>query len=271
MHRITNLILVAIVMATAIQSNVCANENAYDTAIRSTALIVAGDSQGTGVLVDDELNLVVTNYHVIQGNREAKVLFPEFRDGRAIPEYDFYNDEHMIDATVVASNRERDLAILQIARIPDDIEAIKIGEQTRPGQSIHSIGNPTASDAMWIYTFGKVRQNYYRVGRYEFGSTQMQVLETDAPINPGDSGGPIVNDNGELVGVSQGFYTESRGYSYGVDISEITWYLNRYKRQLNEGVAETEPESSESIATDESDNAEVNLATVFASNKRAKK
>ena len=77
-----------------------------------------------------------------------------------------------------------------------------------PGQSVHSIGNPGGSGALWVYTPGKVRQVYAKNWKSEVdGRTltfEADVIETDSPTNPGDSGGPLVNDKGELVGVTQG-------------------------------------------------------------------
>ncbi|MGI9515976.1 MAG: S1 family peptidase [Pirellulaceae bacterium] len=236
MNRIITSTLAVLTMAMAMGTgSAIANENAYETTLRSTAWIVAGDSRGTGVLVDREEQLVITNYHVTTDLPVVQVFFPVMLDGRAVSDRSWYQadaEELGIRAEVVATDKARDIAILKLDRIPEDIVAIEIGEPTRPGQNVHSIGNPGASDAMWIYTYGKVRQNYYRKTRYDFGYTQMQMLETDSPINPGDSGGPMVDDQGRLVGISQGLSNDSRLYSYGVDISEITWYLKKYRSSM---------------------------------------
>jgi S1-C subfamily serine protease len=209
-----------------------ANQNTYLKTLQSTAWVVTGDATGTGVLVDAEERLVFTNYHVVEGHSAAGVYFPRQRGGRAVSEREYYlqDPELRIEAKVVASDKSRDVAILKLTRIPDGIVAISFGPPCLPGQSIHSVGNPGASGALWSYAFGKVRQNYYLQSRFGFGKTQMQMLETTAMINPGDSGGPIVNDAGQLVGLSQSYHKQHRGYAYGVDISEITWFLKKYRQ-----------------------------------------
>ena len=223
-----------------------ANENVYMKTLQSTAWIVTSNATGTGVLVDADERLVFTNYHVMEGHTTASVYFPTSRGGRAVPERDFYlrNAELKIKAEVVASDKSRDIAILKLERLPDGIVAISFGRPCLPGQSIHSVGNPGASGALWSYAFGKVRQNYYIQTRFGFGKTQMQMLETTSPINPGDSGGPIVNDAGELVGLSQSYHKEHRGYAYGVDISEISWFLKKYRKSETNTVKSEENSDS---------------------------
>ena len=56
------------------------------------------------------------------------------------------------------------------------------------------MGNPGASDAYWVYTSGAISQVYQKTIRYNTQTVQARVLETQSPINPGDSGGPVVND-----------------------------------------------------------------------------
>lgn len=210
-----------------------ANEIAYQKTLKSTVWVLAADMTGTGVLIDRETRLVVTNQHVVSNHDSVEVFFPAVAGGRVVSDPTHYLNSRQslgIPAKVVARDPLRDIAVLKLDRIPDEAVEIEIGSPGRPGQNIHSIGNPGASDALWIYTFGKVRANYYRKGIYATGPIQMQMLETQSPINPGDSGGPIVNDEGQLIGISQGMSTDSRLYSYGVDISEIEWFVKKFKR-----------------------------------------
>jgi len=238
--------MLTLALAALVCSGVLANENVYQTTLSSTAWIVTTKATGTGVLVDLDERLVVTNYHVIEGHEVATVYFPEQRAGRAVAEKGFYlkNKAVGINATVVASDKKRDIALLKLERIPDGIRPVEFGAPCVPGQNVHSIGNPGASGALWNYSFGKVRQNYYIETKYQFGTTQMQMLETTSPINHGDSGGPIVNDQGQLVGISQGFHKQHRSYSYGVDISEITWFLKQYRKADKRQTVSNDPNVS---------------------------
>src|SRR5262249_31491590 len=100
-----------------------------------------------------------------------------------------------------------------------------------PGEDVHSIGNPGASGGLWIYTPGKVRQVYQKRWSVNTGGEELQfeakVVETDSPINPGDSGGPLTNDKGELVGVTQGNISrgQAAAMSMFIHLSEIKTFL----------------------------------------------
>ncbi len=203
-----------------------ANENVYDSAILSTAYIEAPQSgaSGSGVLIDKEQRLVVTNEHVVAGSQQVAVFFPVIDKNRVIADKTWYGshvDEIAIMATVISVDRERDIALLQLESVPDHVRAIEVGDSARPGQIVHSIGNPGSSDALWVYTNGHVRANYFK----DLGDNRMQVVETQSPINPGDSGGPMLNDEGQLVGISQSYMPNDRLVSNGVDISEISDFV----------------------------------------------
>ena len=225
---ITRARLTLCLMATLCLTGIMnANENVYDSAILSTTYIEAPStgSAGSGVLIDKEQRLVVTNEHVVSGARQVIVFFPVIDKNRVISDKSWYGshiDEVMIRGTVISVDRERDIALLQLESVPDHVEAIEIGAPARPGQIIHSIGNPGSSDALWVYTNGHVRANYFK----DLGDNRMQVVETQSPINPGDSGGPMLNDEGQLVGISQSYMPGDRLVSNGVDISEITDFVD---------------------------------------------
>ncbi|WP_146575457.1 trypsin-like serine protease, partial [Botrimarina hoheduenensis] len=69
---------------------------------------------------------------------------------------------------------------------------------------------------------------------YEDGQqVQARVLQTTSPINPGDSGGPIVNNNGELVGINSSGNTKARLVSYAIDIREVRAFLTAYAGEGN--------------------------------------
>src|SRR5262249_29884936 len=138
------------------------------------------------------------------------LVFPIYKDGKLVAERSAYKEERGVRGKVLDTDVQRDLAVIQaIDPLPDGTEEIKLAsESPEPSDSVHSIGNPGASDALWAYTSGTVRQ----VHQWEYADLDFErkrvverkarVVQTQAPINPGDSGGPVVNDNGELVGVN---------------------------------------------------------------------
>jgi tetratricopeptide (TPR) repeat protein len=144
-------------------------------------------------------------------------------------------------AQVIDSDAKRDLAVLTLdAALPGDIQSLPLASQgPRPGDSVHQIGNPAASDGMWVYTSGTVRQ-VYRVQETFNDGLQRDYLrvETQSPTNPGDSGGPVVNDAGELVAVHHGAHTAGRLMTYGVDLSELKAFLEELRPWLAPKTAE---------------------------------
>jgi S1-C subfamily serine protease len=202
---------------------------------------------GSGALVDRPRKLVVTNYHVVGEEAEVMVLFPAFdTDGTVIAERSAYRDKEaelrrsgrLTDARVVARDSRCDLALLELDRLPEDARAVPLAAASpRPGQQVHSIGNPGVSDALWLYSRGTVRQVYRKTFVPDGGfEVRARVVETQSPINPGDSGGPVVNDRGELVAVVQSAYVgrpgkEVRLLSVFIDVSELKDLLRRYSEE----------------------------------------
>jgi S1-C subfamily serine protease len=219
----------------------------YQSVLKSTVWIISDRPEGTvtgsGSLIDRRRRLVLTNYHVVGETRRVRVMFPQFRDGRLVAERDYYKQrvsQDGIAGSVVARDRQADMALIQIARVPAGAQALPIAaEGVSPGQSVHSLGNPGGSGALWVYTPGKVRQVYQKKWAAKAGSETLhfdaKVIETDSPTNPGDSGGPLVNDQAELVGVTQGGATNASLLSVFVDVSEVKRFL------ASQSVREIEP------------------------------
>lgn len=219
-----------------------AGAKVYKQSIRSVAWIHsergAGKmATGSGSLIDKGRRLVLTNYHVVGDVHNATVFFPDFgADRKVIPERKHYLDRANklgIPGEVVEIDKEGDLVLIRIDRLPDGTPELPLAaESPDPGQSVHSIGNPGKSGALWVYTPGKVRQVYSKKWRAKLDERttltfEAKVIETDSPTNPGDSGGPLVNDKGELVGVTQGGAIDAESLSVFVDLSEVKRLLAR--------------------------------------------
>jgi hypothetical protein len=219
-----------------------AGASAYKTVLRSTVWVHSDRgggklATGSGSLVDRGRRLVLTNYHVVGDVKRATVYFPDFgSDKKAISERRHYTSRSGklgIAGEVIEVDKEGDLALLRLDRVPDGVPALKLAPASPdPGQTVHSIGNPGKSGALWVYTPGKVRQVYSKKWRARLDERtihtfQAKVIETDSPTNPGDSGGPLVNDRGELVGVTQGGALDAESLSIFVDLSEVKRIINR--------------------------------------------
>lgn len=213
-----------------------AGASVYQKVVRSTAWVHSDrgngrKATGSGSLVDKGRRLVLTNYHVVGDVKQATVFFPQYDGKKAIPDRARYKTG--IPGEVVEIDKQADLALVRIDRVPDGVPDLLLApESPDPGQSVHSIGNPGKSGALWVYTPGKVRQVYTKKWKAQLDERtvitfEAKVIETDSPTNPGDSGGPLVNDKGELVGVTQGGAIDAQSISIFVDLSEVKRLMNR--------------------------------------------
>ncbi|MCA9211771.1 MAG: trypsin-like peptidase domain-containing protein [Planctomycetales bacterium] len=216
-------LLIVLVVAATVQ----ANSNVYKQLVKSTAMIVTSDGHGSGALVDAERKLIFTNYHVVGEAETVSVVFPRYEDGELVTNRSSVLkdlDRYAIPGKVVARDMKRDLVLIEIESIPEGIQAVELADEAvSPGETIHAIGNPAAVDALWVYTSGKVRQLFRTEYTLSEGTQPVstRVVETDLAINPGDSGGPVVNDACEVVAVVSAYSTKSRLVSSCIDAREL--------------------------------------------------
>jgi serine protease DegS len=148
-------------------------------------------SLGSGVIVDDKAH-VITNYHVIE---KAQVIRAQLADGR------------IADAKVVGRDPDTDLALLQLD-LKKDVPVMPMGysDQMRVGDVVLAIGNPLGLSQ--TVTQGIVSAT----GRGELGVAIFEnFIQTDAPINVGNSGGALINTNGELIGINTAVLAKNLG------------------------------------------------------------
>jgi Do/DeqQ family serine protease len=148
-------------------------------------------SLGSGVIVDAERGLVLTNNHVIENAVQITVTL---RDGR------------QLDAELVGSDPETDVAVVKIP--PENLTAVKPADSDalRVGDYVVAIGNPFGLGQ--TVTSGIVSA----LGRSGLGIEGYEnFIQTDASINPGNSGGALVNLRGELVGINTAIFSQSGG------------------------------------------------------------
>jgi tetratricopeptide (TPR) repeat protein len=212
----------------------------YDVLTRGTCHLDTYNDQGanwygTGWVLDVKQRLIVTNEHVARPGegKEAKQIlawFPVMKDGEAIHEPDYYiQNVKRIPVKIIYTDKLRDLALLQLESLPADAAAFKLSEKSaKIGGLLHSLGGwPRGSEGLFIYSQGHLRANYKRTIATSVDGQQIQVLETQMPLNKGNSGGPIVNDAGELVGVFEGLNIDSlvQLVNMCIDISEVRAFL----------------------------------------------
>ncbi len=148
-------------------------------------------SAGSGVIIDAGNGYILTNFHVIEDADEITVAL---------------EDNRILDAEVVGSDADSDIAVLRVEA--DDLDEMPLGdsEQLRVGDFVLAIGNPFR--LRHTVTSGIV-SGLGRTGINPEGYEDF--IQTDASINPGNSGGALINLRGELVGINTAIFSGSGG------------------------------------------------------------
>ena len=167
----------------------------------SIVSVLTSTGQGSGVVWDGAHGIVVTNNHVVEGATQVEIVTA---DGEHIP------------AQVKATDPASDLAVLHVDRT--DLQSAKFAEaQPRVGELAVAVGNPLGFENS--VTAGIVSALHRSLG----GGPYVDLIQTDAPISPGNSGGALVNAAGEVIGInSAGIPPTERANSLGFAIPSTT-------------------------------------------------
>lgn len=196
-------------------------------------LVMAGDSMGSGVIVNDR-RLALTNWHVVGSNAQVLVFY-KFDDPKAVSD----KDAHL--ATVLKVDAVRDLALLEIQQPVAAVSPRRIGrlDNVEVGSDVVAIGHP--SGLFWTLTEGivsQIRRGYS--WSYEDGSEhEATVIQTQTAINPGSSGGPLFNAASELIGLNS-FSAGGESLHFAIASDEIESFLREPANARASGPAQTE-------------------------------
>ena len=162
---------------------------------------------GSGVIVDAAKGYVITNHHVVDGADSIKVRL---------------TDDRIVDAKLIGSDPDSDLAVLQIKA--DGIKALPLGdsEKLEIGDFVVAIGNPFGIGQ--TVTSGIVSA----LGRSGLGNKYEDFIQTDASINPGNSGGALVSLKGELIGINSQIVSRtgtSAGIGFAIPSNQVRFVL----------------------------------------------
>jgi S1-C subfamily serine protease len=168
---------------------------------------------GSGFVID-KAGHILTNFHVVQGADTVKVTL-------------FDGSQH--DAHVIGADAANDVAVLRISVSDEKLVPVTFGDSSRVlvGQKILALGNPFGLER--TLTSGIV-SSLERSLKTRNGRTIKGIIQTDAAVNPGNSGGPLLNSRGEVIGMNTAIVSQvgqSAGISFAVPINGIRRILDQ--------------------------------------------
>lgn len=209
------------------EQNIAVYKKALPSVVNITSTQVAYDffyqpvpeqGQGSGFIIDKQGH-ILTNNHVVEGAQSVEVTL---------------SNKKKYKATVLGTDKAHDLALLQINNAPD-LEAATLADSTHlmVGQRVYAIGNPFGFQG--TMTRGMI--SAIRSVQLPAGMKIDNAIQTDAAVNPGNSGGPLLNSHGEVIGITtmiagnpNGGAEQSAGIGFAIPISTAKAVLDDFAR-----------------------------------------
>ncbi|MFB9660770.1 S1C family serine protease [Glycomyces mayteni] len=192
----------------------------------SVVTIVTDSAEGSGVVYSDD-GYIVTNNHVVDGAQTVEVRF---------------SDGTTADAQIIATDTTQDLAVIQVSGV-DNLTPITFGDSDsiQVGDAAVALGSPLGLEGTVttgivsaldrsMTVAGEEQQGFQQ----QSSSTLTGLIQTDAAINSGNSGGALVNGNGELIGINTAIATTDSG-SIGLGFAIPSNTVQSVVEQLIEG------------------------------------
>ncbi|MFA6988680.1 MAG: trypsin-like peptidase domain-containing protein [Candidatus Gastranaerophilaceae bacterium] len=186
--------------------NISVYEKVSNSVVGVDAELADGVSSGTGCIIDNK-GIILTSSHVIEGSDNILVTLPDGVEKKA----------KILD--IIGENN--DLALLKIDN-NKLLKPIKLGDSTKikVGQKVLALGNPFGFNG--TLTTGIISRIDYKRNK----------IQTDAAINPGSSGGPLVNISGEVIGINQSIYNPDNnksniGIGFAVPVNAANRFISK--------------------------------------------
>lgn len=173
------------------------------------------EASGSGVIISDD-GYIVTNYHVVEQAEEIQVTL---------------NDKRAYDAKVIGTDPNTDLAVLKIEESGLPYIAWGNSDDVKIGEWVLAVGNPfnlTSTVTAGIVS-AKARNINIIAGNGSGPQAVESFIQTDAAVNPGNSGGALVNTAGQLVGINTAIASQSgtfTGYSFAIPVNLVHKIVN---------------------------------------------
>jgi S1-C subfamily serine protease len=209
------------------EQNIAVYKRALPSVVNITSVQVAYDffyqpvperGQGSGFIIDKQGH-ILTNNHVVEGAQSVEVTLADRKNYKA---------------TVLGTDKAHDIALLQIKNAPD-LQPATLADSTHlmVGQRVYAIGNPFGFQG--TMTRGII--SALRSVQLPAGMKIDNAIQTDASVNPGNSGGPLLNSHGEVIGITtliagnpNGGAEQSAGIGFAIPISTAKAVLDDFAR-----------------------------------------
>jgi len=193
----------------------------FEDSAPSVVYIKNPTSSGTGVLISNN-GLVFTNSHVVGDSKKVAVYFMPKNSGK-------YTGKDYMAGMVVNNNKKADLALIKLLKTPTGVKPLSLANAStiRIGQDVHAIGHPGLG-AQWTYTrgyIGQILKNHEWDYNDGIERKAQMVIQSQTPIMEGNSGGPLLNDAGEVIGVNS-YGGDFDGATYAVSVKDLKLFLN---------------------------------------------
>lgn len=173
-----------------------------EEAVKSVVTIKTDVSQGTGFIISDE-GYIITNYHIIEDATQAGI---------------FTYDKKMHQTYRVGIDSKLDLALLKVEGTYDYIE-FGNSNDIQTGEKVIAIGNPLGLEF-------SVSEGIVSAVHREGDNNLKAYIQTDAALNPGNSGGPLINKQGEVIGINNFKIGEGENLGFALESNYIIKAIN---------------------------------------------
>lgn len=203
---ITLLVVTAVLLAASVQASAIGfvAEEVYE----SVFVVYSGRSLGSGFAVGKDC--IITNAHVIEDPDDVVIKT-------------YSGDEY--NAFVIGLDKDQDIAVLGVSGIEFPYLTVADKSTMNTGDDIYAIGAPKSM--AYTLTKGVISAKERTVGRYSY-------IQIDAPINKGNSGGPLLNDSGMVLGVNTLKMDDSEGIGLAIPMEAVCKYLKELGLELSE-------------------------------------
>jgi serine protease Do len=169
----------------------------------TTTRIVRQHAIGTGIIVESD-GYIITNAHVVEGAQRVRVILPSPTIDSS-PELQPVHADQILDAKVLGTHKQSDLALLKVQAMNLPTVTLRSDVPVRQGELVFAIGSPEGLRN--TVTMGMVSS----LARQLDPDNPMAYIQTDASLNPGNSGGPLVDIDGSVIGINTLMLSEGGG------------------------------------------------------------